>query len=143
MKKQIGYIENLLIAECKKDEPNFMQINRLFELGADPNAVNEYGETVMAVLFDSFCAEGEEIKKATYAPQIVLVFLMNGFDVRKNALRAISAMQNNVYDRNMRVAMRILLNRRRDVIKEDCKTLHLCIKAIGNKVFRRHKIQTA
>ncbi len=143
MKKQIGYIENLLIAECKKDKPNFMQINRLFELGADPNAVNEYGETVMAVLFDSFCGETDQIRKATYAPQIVLVFLMNGFDVRKNAIKAISAMQNNVYDRNMRIAIRILLNRRRELIKDDCKTLHLCLKAIGNKVFRRQKVQTA
>ncbi len=143
MKKQIGYIENLLIAECKKDEPNFMQINRLFELGADPNAVNEYGETVMAVLFDSFCGESDVIKEATYAPQIVLVFLMNGFDVRKNALKAISAMQNNIYDRNMRVAIKILLNRRREIIKEDCKTVHLCLKAIGNRVFKRQKVQTA
>ena len=48
MKKQIGYIERLLIAECKKDEPSFMQVNRLFELGADPNAVNEYGENVIS-----------------------------------------------------------------------------------------------
>ena len=143
MKKQIGYIENLLIAECKKDEPNFMQINRLFELGADPNAVNEYGETVMAVLFDSFCGEGDTLKEATYAPQIVLVFLMNGFDVRKNAIKAISAMQNNIYDKNMRVAMKILLNRRREVLKDDCKTIRLCIKAIGNKGFKRQKTQIA
>jgi len=143
MKKQIGYIENLLIAECKKDEPNFMQINRLFELGADPNAVNEYGESVMAVLFDSFCGEGDTLREATYAPQIVLVFLMNGFDVRKNAVKAISAMQNNIYDKNVRVAIKILLARRREVIKDDCKTVHLCIKAIGNKIFKRQKVQTA
>ncbi len=143
MKKQIGYIEKLLIAECKKDEPSFVQVNRLFELGADPNAVNEYGETVLAVIFDGFCAEGDTLRPATYAPQITLLFLMNGFDVRKNALRAISAMQNSVYDKNMRIAIKILLNRRKEVMKADCKTLRLCVKALGNKVFRKQKVQTA
>jgi len=143
MKKQIGYIENLLIAECKKDEPNFVQINRLFELGADPNAVNEYGESVLSEIFQSFCGENDKLREATYAPQIVLVFLMNGFDVRKNAIKAISAMQNNVYDKNMRVAIKILLSRRRELLKADCKTVHVCIKAIGNKIFRKQKVQTA
>ncbi len=143
MKKQIGYIENLLIAECKKDEPSFVQVNRLFELGADPNAVNEYGENVLSVIFQSFCGEDDTLKKATYAPQIVLVFMLNGFDVRKNALKTVSAMQNNIYDRNMRVAISILLNRRKELFKDDCKTVRVCLKAISNKVFKRQKTQIA
>lgn len=143
MKKQISYLEKVLIDECRKDEPSLIQINRLFELGADPNAVNEYGECVLSMVFDSYCGDGESLREASYAPQITVVFLCNGFDVRRYGAKVISEMQNSIYDKHMRTAIKILLKRRRAAFREDCRTLRLCIKAITGKIFKKRKAQAA
>lgn len=139
MKKQIGYLEKVLIDECKKEQPSLIQINRLFELGADPNAVNEYGESVLALVFRGYCGEGDTLRHAKYAPQITVVFLCNGFDVRRHGLSAISEMQNSVYDKDMQIAIKIILKCRYNAFKEDCKTIKLCIK----RIFRKSKKQLA
>ena len=136
MKKKIGYLEKVLIDECRKETPSLIQINRLFELGADPNAVNEEGESVLSVVFDGYCGGVRGTVNAAFAPQITVVFLCNGFDVRKHGLKAISSMQNSMFDKNMRIAMKIILKRRHAAFKKDCATLRLCIKNISGKVFR-------
>ena len=143
MKKQIGYLEKVLIDECRKDEPSLIQINRLFELGADPNAVNEYGESVLANVFADYCGGGEKLRFAKYAPQIVVVFLCNGFDVRRHGLKLVSELQNSAYDKNIRTAIKIILSRRKAAFKDDCKTFRLCLKAITGKIFRRLKTSAA
>lgn len=137
MNKRIGYIEKILIDECKRETPSFAQINRLFDLGANPNAVNEYGECVLAQVFRAYCGGGDKIRNAVYAPQIVITFLVNGFDVRRHGLNVVSEMQNSIYDRNMRIAIKIVLDRRRAAFKADCKTVHLCLKAITNKAYKK------
>lgn len=137
MNNKIGYIEKILIDECRSATPSFAQINKLFDLGANPNAVNEYGESVLSVVFDSYCGGGDIIRSGKYAPQIVVAFLVNGFDVRRHGLKAISSMQNSIYDRNMQIATKIILQRRRDAFKNDCKTVRLCLKAIGSKTYKR------
>lgn len=136
MKKQIGYLEKVLIEECRKEQPSLVQINRLFELGADPNAVNEYGECVLSEVFDGYCGEGETVRSAVYAPQITVVFLCNGFDVRRHGANTVSIMQNGMYDRYMRIAIKILLKRRCAAFAQDCRTLRLCLKALSGKVFK-------
>ena len=134
MKKMIGDLERMLIAECRKETPSVVHINRLFDLGADPNAVNEYGESVLFLVFDGYCGDREKVREAVYAPQITLLFLCNGFDVRRHGLKAISSMQNSVYDKGMRIAMKMILERRREVFKKDLATVRLCAKAIYRKV---------
>ena len=137
MTGKIGYIEKILIDECKSENPSFAQINRLFDLGANPNAVNEYGECVLSQVFRAYCGGGDKIRKSVWAPQIVVAFLVNGFDVRRHGLNTISEMQNSIYDRNMRLAIKIILDRRRAAFKADCKTVHLCLKAITGKAYRK------
>ena len=136
MKKKIGYLEKVLIDECRKETPSLIQINRLFELGADPNAVNENGECVLYEVFDGYCGGERGTVNAVYAPQITVVFLCNGFDVRAHGLNVISSMQNSMFDKNMRIAMKIILKRRHAAFKKDCKTLRLCLKNISGKVFK-------
>ena len=143
MKKQISHLEKILIDECRKDVPSLIQINRLFELGADPNAVNEYGESVLSLVFAGYCGEGDKLRDARFAPQITVVFLCNGFDVRRHGLHVISEMQNSIYDKNMRMAIKIILQRRRAAFREDCRTVKLCIKAITGKIFRKNKVKAA
>ena len=108
MKKKIGYLEKVLIDECRKETPSLIQINRLFELGADPNAVNEEGESVLSVVFDGYCGGVRGTVNAAFAPQITVVFLCNGFDVRKHGLKAISSMQNSMFTQ-MKNQLRISL----------------------------------
>ena len=139
MKKQISYLEKVLIDECRKNEPSLIQINRLFELGAEPNAVNEYGESVLALVFRGYCGNSETVRSAKYAPQIAVVFLCNGFDVRRHGLRVISEMQNSIYDKDMQIAIKIILKCRCNAFKEDCRTVKLCIK----RIFRKSKKQLA
>jgi hypothetical protein len=143
MKKKIGYLEKVLIDECRKETPSLIQINRLFELGADPNAVNEEGESVLSVVFDGYCGGVRGTVNAAFAPQITVVFLCNGFDVRRHGLHVISEMQNSIYDKNMRMAIKIILQRRRAAFREDCRTVKLCIKAITGKIFRKNKVKAA
>ncbi len=137
MNKKIGYIERILIDECKSENPSFAQINRLFDLGANPNAVNEYGECVLSQVFKAYCGGENQIRKSVYAPQLVIAFLVNGFDVRRHGLNVISEMQNSIYDRNMRLAIKIILDRRRAAFKSDCKTVRLCLKSITGKAYKK------
>ena len=54
--KRIGNLERVLISECVKDCPDFGIITKLFELGADINAVNEFGECTAAIVFEGYCS---------------------------------------------------------------------------------------
>ena len=54
--KRIGNIERVLISECVKDIPSFSKIKRLFDMGADPNAVNEIGECVLGIVLEGYCS---------------------------------------------------------------------------------------
>ncbi len=134
MKKKIATLERMLINECRKETPSFVHINRLFDLGADPNAVNEYGESVLFEVLNGLCGETDTVRGAEYAPQIVVTFLCNGFDVRRHGLNTVSAIENSIYDKNMRLAAKIILERRRKLFKEDLSTLKVCAKAIYRKV---------
>lgn len=133
--KRIGNIERILIAECVKDIPSFAKINRLFEMGADPNAVNEYGESVLSIVFEGYCSlYGANLRSGFFAPHLVTCFIQNGFDVRKHGLFVISELENGIYDKHIRRAISMILTRRRQLIKKDVKTAAICLKMIAQKV---------
>ncbi len=133
--KKIGNLERALIAECVKDVPSFLKINRLFELGADANAVNEYGECVLGIIFEGYCSlYGSNLRSGFFAPYLVRCFLQNGFNTRRHSLKVISELQNGSYDKHIRRAIKILLDERRRAFKQDMHTIGSCIKAISSKI---------
>lgn len=137
-KKRIGNLERALIAECVRDIPSFAKINRLFEMGADGNAVNEYGECVLAIVFEGYCSlYGANLRSGFFAPHIVSCFILNGFNTRKHGLHVISELQNNIYDKHIRRAIGIILRDRRENKKRDVATVRACLKAITEKAYNK------
>lgn len=135
MKKKIGNLERALISECVKDIPSFTKINRLFEMGADANAVNEYNECVLEIVFEGYCSlYGTKLRSGFFAPYIVSCFIMNGFNVRKYGLHVISGLQNNDYDKHIRRAIALILRERRD---NALNGIQACIKNISARAYRK------
>lgn len=135
--KQIGNLERMVIAECVKDVPSFGKISRLFEMGADPNAVNEYGECVLGIVFEGYCSMyGTKLRSGFFAPHIVAVFLQYGFDAKRHGLKVISELQNSCYDRYIRMAIKTILSERNRMIKRDIAIFKNCMKNISDKVYR-------
>lgn len=120
--KPIGKIERALIAECVKDIPSFLKIQRLFELGADANAINEFGECVLGIIFEGYCSMyGTKLRSGFFAPHIVSCFIENGFDVKRHGLKVISELQNGCYDRYIRKAIYMILLRKMNFVRVGSK----------------------
>lgn len=133
--KRIGNLERMVIAECVKDVPSFAKIGRLFEMGADPNAVNEYGECVLGIVFEGYCSlYGTKLRSGFFAPHIVNVFLSYGFDARRHGMKVISELETGCYDRYMRMATKTILHERNRLLKRDLADIGACIKAISFKM---------
>lgn len=142
--KKIGNIERVLISECVRDMPSFAKIGRLFEMGADPNAVNEYGECVLSIVMEGYCSiYGANLRSGFFAPMLVSVFIENGFSVRRHGLKVISEMQNGCYDKYMRRAIKMILKARRGCIGRDLKTVKRCIRKLSGKITGKIKPQAA
>ena len=142
--KKIGNIERVLISECVKDIPSFTKINRLFELGADPNAVNEIGECVLGIAIEGYCSlYGTNLRSGFFAPMLVSVFIENGFSVRRHGLKVISEIQNGIYDKYIRQAAKIILKKRGECLRQDIRTVKRCIKSISNRFTGKKKPQAA
>lgn len=142
--KKIGSIERILISECVKDMPSFAKIERLFALGADPNAVNEIGECVLAIAMEGYCSlYGANLRSGFFAPMLVSVFLENGFDVRRHGTHVISELQNGCYDKHMRRAIKLILKARGDGVLRDLRTVKRCMKALSCKLIGKTKPQAA
>lgn len=139
-KVMIGDLERMLIAECVKDIPSFKKINRLFCMGANPNAVNEYGECVLAIVFEGYCSlYGTKLRSGFFAPHIVACFMSQGFNARRHGNRVISELQNGVYDRYIRQAIKMILQERKKAIKRDVTVIASCIKVIPSKIGKYFK----
>ena len=136
--KKISNIERVLCMECIRDVPDFAKINKLFELGADINAVNEYGECVAAIVFAGYCSEyGNTLRSGYYVPKLLKVFLENGFDVRRNGFYTLSELQNGVYDKYIRSAMATIYKLRYRLFVTDCKKKFRGIKRAGTRVYKK------
>lgn len=136
--KRISNIEQALINECVKDRPDFNKIARLFDMGADVNAVNRYGECVAAIVFRGYCAlHGEELRSGYYVPQLIRLFVKHGFDLRKFGLKTISELQNSCYDKYVREGIGLILKLRHKRIKQDIKLSGQRIKALGVRLYRK------
>ncbi len=134
MKKRIGNIERILIRECVKDMPSFAKIQRLFDMGADPNCVNDFGESVLSIVMEGYCSlYGANLRSGFFAPMLTEIFIENGLDVRRFGLKIISEMQNSCYDKHMRRAIKIILRQRQECLKADIKT----IKNLGHFLAER------
>ena len=142
--KRIGNIERVLISECVKDIPSFSKIKRLFDMGADPNAVNEIGECVLGIVLEGYCSlYGANLRSGFFVPMLVEIFTENGFNVRRHGLKVISELQNGCYDRHMRRAIKMILKARRECLRRDIHTLHRCIKAVTAKITGKTNPQAA
>lgn len=137
--KRIGNLERMLISECVKDEPSFESIQRLFTLGADANAVNGLGECVLAVAAEGYCQlHGANLRSGFFMPMIVEAFIENGFSVRRHGLKVISELQNGIYDKYMRRAIRIILAKRRECAVKELRELMNTVKIIASGDKRRN-----
>lgn len=135
--KKIGNLERVLISECVKPIPDFGKITRLFEMGADINAVNEFGECTAAIVFEGYCSlYGAKLRSGFFAPQLVACFIDNGFDVCRHGLKTVSELQNGCYDKYMRMAVKMILDRRRKLFKKEFYTLKLCTARLCRKLTR-------
>lgn len=142
--KRIGAAEKMLIAECVKEEPSFERINSLFGLGADPNAVNAYGESVLGAIMSGYCGgSADGLRPAVFAPRLVSVFIKNGFDVRRHGMKVISEMENSCYDRHMRRAIKLMLTVRRNIFCRDMRMILRCIGRIFGRSAAKHDPQAA
>lgn len=127
--KRIGNIERVLISECVKDVPDFGRISKLFEMGADINAVNEFGECTAAIVFEGYCSlYGGKLRSGYFVPSLLECFFDHGFDVRRHGLKTVSELQNCCYDKYVRRAIKMILEKRRKTVKCDCRLLLLCLK---------------
>ena len=142
MKKRIGNIERILIRECVRDMPSFAKIQRLFDMGADPNSVNKFGESVLGIVMEGYCSlYGANLRSGFFAPMLTEMFIENGLDVRRFGLQIISQMQNSCYDRHMRRAIKMILKCRHECFKNDCKSIKLYGQMIAEKLtekIRKH-----
>lgn len=138
--KRIGNLERVLISECVKDCPDFGKISKLFELGADINAVNEFGECTAAIVFEGYCSlYGDNIRSGYFVPSLLDMFIKHGFDVRRHGLKAVSELQNCCYDKYVRSAIKTILAMRAQIVKCDIGLFILCIK----KLARKQRLQNA
>ena len=127
--KRIGNIERVLISECVKDTPDFGKISKLFDMGADINAVNEFGECTAAIVFEGYCSlYGGELRSGYYVPSLLECFFEHGFDVRRHGLKTISELQNCCYDKYVRRAIAMILERRRQVAKNNAYAIFARIR---------------
>ncbi|MBQ8605936.1 MAG: hypothetical protein IJ408_04300 [Clostridia bacterium] len=132
--KRIGNIERVLISECVKDTPDFGIISKLFDMGADVNAVNEFGECTAAIVFEGYCSlYGGELRSGYYVPSLLECFFEHGFDVRRHGLKTVSELQNCCYDKYVRKAIAMILEKRRQTVKCDCRLLLLFLKNLCRK----------
>ena len=135
--KRIGNLERVLISECVSKTPDFGTIARLFEMGADINAVNEYGECVAAIVFEGYCSlYGDRLRSGYYAPLLVRCFMENGFDVRRHGLKTVSELENCCYDKHVRAAIKMILDCRRECLKRDIRVLKAVTQKLCKKVIR-------
>lgn len=98
-----GKLEYLLLDECQKYPPDFEKIQQLIDEGADVNASDD-DDNMLSYLFFAYTDDllvdylikngrkkeinnyqGDKIFDCRYLPQIVRLFLENGFDVNKIA----------------------------------------------------------
>ena len=127
--KRIGNLERVLISECVKDTPDFGKISKLFEMGADINAVNEFGECTAAIIFEGYCSlYGGAVRSGYFVPSLLECFFEHGFDVRRHGLKTISELQNCCYDKHVRRAIGMILERRKKIMRNDFAVIVLAIK---------------
>ena len=127
--KNIGNLERVLISECVKDRPDFGKITKLFEMGADINAVNEFGECTASIVFEGYCSlYGGSLRSGYYVPILLDCFEKHGFDYRANGLKVVSELQNGCYDKYVRQAIVVILTKRRDAIKRENKAIKKALK---------------
>ncbi len=139
--KRIGQLERMVIAECVKDVPSFAKIGRLFDMGADPNATNEYGECVLAIVFEGYCClYGTKLRSGFFAPHIVSTFMSYGFNAKKHGLSVVSELQNSSFDRYIRQAIKMILYSRNKQIRRDIITAKNCVKNLSAKVLQHLKL---
>ena len=109
--KRIGNLERVLISECVKDTPDFGCISKLFDMGADINAVNEFGECVAAIVFEGYCSlYGGDLRSGYYVPALISMFVKQGFDVKRHGLKTVSELQNCCYDKYVRKGIAMILD---------------------------------
>ena len=132
--KRIENLERVLISECVKDTPDFGKITKLFEMGADINAVNEFGECTAAIVFEGYCSlYGGALRSGYFVPSLVECFFEHGFDVRRHGLRTVSELQNCCYDKYVRRAIAMILEKRKKIMKNDFAVIVLAIKSFVTK----------
>ncbi len=118
--KRIGNLERVLISECVKDTPDFGCISKLFDMGADINAVNEFGECVAAIVFEGYCSlYGGNLRSGYYVPALISMFVKQGFDVKRHGLKTVSELQNCCYDKYVRKGIAMILDIRRRQLKQN------------------------
>ena len=127
--KKIGNLERVLISECVKNTPDFGRISKLFDMGADINAVNEFGECTASIVFEGYCSlYGNNLRSGYYAPILVNCFAEHGFDFRRHGLKVISELQNGCYDKYIRQAIAMILIKRRDAVKRENAAIKKALK---------------
>lgn len=142
--KKIGNIERVLISECVKDIPSFAKIKRLFDMGADPNAVNDIGECVLGIILEGYCSlHGTNLRSGFFVPMLIEIFTENGFNVRRHGLKVISELQNGCYDKYMRRAIKMILKARRECLRKDINIVCRCVKNAASKFTGKIKPQAA
>lgn len=132
---RISSLEFALISECLMDNIDFGRITKLINMGADINAVNEYGECVLALIADGYCGGGDVLRSGYNLARLCSFFIKNGFDIRRHGLKTVSAIQNNGYDKYARMAIEMILRRRAAIFSADIKALasSVCPKSASDK----------
>ena len=135
--KRIGTLEMALISECRENRADFGRISKLFDMGADINAVNEYGECVAALIFDGYCAKGDSLQTGYLVPALLRLFIENGFDIRRHGINTVSALQNSCYDKYVRIAIKRLIKLRSELAKKDVRVVALAAKLAATKTAKK------
>ena len=132
---RISTLEFALISECLMDNIDFGRITKLINMGANINAVNEYGECVLALIADGYCGGADFIRSGYNLAKLCSFFISNGFDIRRHGIKTVSALQTNIYDKYARMAIEMILRRRAAILRADVKAFAgaICPKSASDK----------
>lgn len=148
MEKDFGEKEQQLIEECKKAPADYAKIKHLIDEGADINAVNEYGDSLLSSIIGYFIPEecygceqrnlpaekrncdGCPCAEQSRLLDIVELFIENGWDTVKYGLECIRELTFVPHNRVIfDVAKRIL----ECPLSEDIQSYEAALETIGTE----------
>lgn len=88
-----GALEDELLRLCEAAEPDWAGIKALIDRGADVNAQDEHGESILSDIISYRSENGAKTLR------LVNLFLESGFDAKALGLQAIHALVFSTYDR--------------------------------------------